>query len=138
VFPKLKFKPKIKIKSPIELQHHKKENEGLPLRIHIYFTLKPAHISFKALILPNCIVIITKIIRSLDALSISPFLVIDDNTIWLKERDVYIQQFSEELPLDVCIVKEERPQMPLHTHLQELPLNLCINTLCTSVKRIIP
>jgi hypothetical protein len=40
------------------------------LRIHIYFTLKPAHISFKALILPNCIVIITKIIRSLDALSL--------------------------------------------------------------------
>jgi hypothetical protein len=39
------------------------------LRIHIYFTLKPAHISFKDLILPNCIVIITKIIRSLDALS---------------------------------------------------------------------
>jgi hypothetical protein len=69
VFPKLKFKPKIKIKSSIELQHHKKENEGLPLRIHIYFTLKPAHISFKALILPNCIVIITKTIRSLDALS---------------------------------------------------------------------
>jgi hypothetical protein len=75
------------------------------LRIHIYLTLKPAHISLKALILPNCIVIITKKIRSLDALSISPFLVIDDNTIWLIERDVCIQQFSEELPLDVCITK---------------------------------
>jgi hypothetical protein len=42
------------------------------LRIHIYFTLKPAHISLKALILPNCIVIITKTIRSLDALSVVP------------------------------------------------------------------
>jgi hypothetical protein len=39
------------------------------LRIHIYLTLKPAHISLKALILPKCIVIITKTIRSLDALS---------------------------------------------------------------------
>jgi hypothetical protein len=43
------------------------------LRIHIYFTLKPAHISFKALILPNCIVIITKTTRSLDALSLLKF-----------------------------------------------------------------
>jgi hypothetical protein len=39
------------------------------LRIHIYLTLKPTHISLKALILPNYIVIITKTIRSLDALS---------------------------------------------------------------------
>jgi hypothetical protein len=70
VFPKLKFKPKIKIKSPIELQHHRKENEGLPSRVRTYFTLKPAHISLKALILPNCNVIITKTIRSLDALSL--------------------------------------------------------------------
>jgi hypothetical protein len=39
------------------------------LRIHIYLTLKPAHISLTALILSTCIVIITKTIRSLDALS---------------------------------------------------------------------
>jgi hypothetical protein len=42
------------------------------MRIHFYFTLKLAHISLKALILPNCIVIITKTIRSLDALSLTP------------------------------------------------------------------
>jgi hypothetical protein len=68
------------------------------------YSYKPAHILLKALICPNCIVIITKIIRSLDALSISPFLVIDDNTIWLSKRDVCIQQSSEKLPLNVCIV----------------------------------
>jgi hypothetical protein len=43
------------------------------------------------------------------------FLVIDDNTIWLYKRDVCIQQFSERLPLNVCSVNYERPQMTFHT-----------------------
>jgi hypothetical protein len=34
-----------------------------------------------------------------------PFFVIDDNTICLNKRDVCIQQFSERLPLNVCIIK---------------------------------
>jgi hypothetical protein len=39
VFPKLKFKLKIKIKSPIELEHILYEIESLPLNVHIYFSL---------------------------------------------------------------------------------------------------
>jgi hypothetical protein len=59
---------------------------------------------------------ITKIIRSLDALSISSVLVIDDNTIWLNERDVCIQQFSEKTPPKCVHCQIETPQMPLHTN----------------------
>jgi hypothetical protein len=39
------------------------------------YSFKLAHILLKALICPNCIVIITKIIRSLDALSAAPAVV---------------------------------------------------------------
>jgi hypothetical protein len=39
VFRKLKFKPKIKIKAPIEVQHRLKEIESLPLNILISFFL---------------------------------------------------------------------------------------------------
>jgi hypothetical protein len=35
------------------------------------YSVKPAHILLKALIHPNCIIIITKVIRSLDAFSCS-------------------------------------------------------------------
>jgi hypothetical protein len=45
MFPKLKFKLKIKFKSPIELQQPLYEIEGLPLNILIYFFYSCTHLS---------------------------------------------------------------------------------------------
>jgi hypothetical protein len=76
-------------------------------------------------------VTITKIIRGQDAFSISPFLVIDDNTklVFIK-RCVY-PTIANVTPPKCVLGLLWRPQMPI-THLEEISLSICIHK-CTSV-----
>jgi hypothetical protein len=64
----------------------------------IFNYVNPAHKLFNDQIQQIVFVIISKIIRSQDALSISPFLVIDDNTIHFQRKMCVSNNFERNSP----------------------------------------